>query len=135
MNEICVLRADGIARGNPGPSGIGVVVEFPAGHVVRNITQATGVRTNNEAEYEAAIAGLRAARELKARRVMLMIDSELVTRQLRGEYQVKDAKLRRLHLKAIRLLRCFEQVQIAHVPRAYNRVADHLANDAIAVKG
>ena len=131
MNEICVVRVDGVARGNPGPSGIGIVIEYPAGQVVRQIAEPLGVRTKNEAEYEAAIAGLRAARLLHARSILLMMDSELVARQLRGEYNVKVAKLRRLHVKAIRLIKGFDQVQIAHISRAYNRLADHLANDAI----
>jgi ribonuclease HI len=90
-----------------------------------------GRRTNNEAEYEAAIAGLRAAHALHARQVMLMVDGELVARQLRGEYHVKDSKLKKLHERAVKLIAKFERVQIAHVAREYNRVADQLANHAL----
>ncbi len=131
MNELCIVRVDGAARGNPGPAAIGVVVEWPAGNLAKQIAKPAGLRTNNEAEYEAAIAGLRAANALRARHVMLMMDSELVARQLRGEYQVKDNKLKKLHERALKLIAKFERVQIAHVAREYNRLADQLANHVL----
>src|SRR5712692_11232730 len=76
-----VVRTDGAARGNPGPAGIGVVLEMPAGHVVQRIARAIGHRTNNQAEYEAVIAGLRAAQTLGAQQLTLILDSELVEYQ------------------------------------------------------
>ena len=130
-SRVFIVRTDGAARGNPGPAGIGVVVEQPAGTVVRRIARAIGRRTNNQAEYEAVIAGLRAARELEAQQVTLMLDSELVARQLRGEYKVKDAALKKLFDNARALIRQFERVAIRHVPRRSNAAADTLANEGI----
>ncbi|MBI5877718.1 MAG: ribonuclease HI family protein [Chloroflexi bacterium] len=132
MDELCIVRADGVARGNPGPAAIGVIVEWPAGTVVRQIAEPVGMRTNNEAEYEAVIAGLKAARALRAKQVMLMMDGELVARQLRGEYHVKDAKLKKLHQRATLWIAKFERVQIAFVAREYNRAADQLALHALS---
>lgn len=126
-----VLHTDGAARGNPGPAGIGVVIEMPTGNVMQRIARAIGQRTNNQAEYEAVIAGLRAARELNAQHVSLFLDSQLVARQLRGEYKVKDVALKALFETARELLKQFARVRITYVPRARNLAADKLANEAI----
>lgn len=126
-----VVHTDGAARGNPGPAGIGAVIEMPVGHVVRRIARSIGVRTNNQAEYEAVIAGLRAAQELQAQQVTLMLDSQLVARQLRGVYKVRDAELKKLFETASTLMKSFKRLAVMHVPRARNAAADRLANEGI----
>ncbi|MCA1554152.1 MAG: ribonuclease HI family protein [Chloroflexi bacterium] len=131
MSNEVVLHTDGAARGNPGPAGIGVVVEMPRGQIVQRIARALGKRTNNQAEYEAVLVGLRAAQSLGARQLTLMLDSELVAKQLRGEYRVKDVKLKALFDEAKMLLAQFARVRIVHVPRARNADADKLANEGI----
>jgi ribonuclease HI len=110
---------------------VGVVVERPAGTVLRHISRAIGRRTNNQAEYEGVIAGLRAARELTGRRVLLILDSELVARQLRGENKVHDADLEPLYRAAMALVRQFDDVVIRNVSREQNAAADRLANEGI----
>lgn len=131
MNEVVIVHTDGAARGNPGPAGIGVVIENEAGQVVQRVARAIGRRTNNQAEYEAVIAGLGAAYALKAEQVTLMLDSELVAKQLRGEYKIKNADLERLSRRARSLLQRFARVRIVHVPRGRNADADRLANEGI----
>ncbi len=125
------IYTDGAARGNPGAAGVGVVVENAAGQVVRRIARAIGTRTNNQAEYEAVIAGLITALELGATQITLMLDSELLAKQLRGEYKVKNADLKDLYDRARSLTRQFARVRIVHVPRARNADADKLANKGI----
>ena len=100
MHDLLIVHTDGAARGNPGPAGIGVVIESDTGEVVQRIARAIGRRTNNQAEYEAVIAGLTAAHALQAKQVTLMLDSELVAKQLRGAYRIKNADLKRLSERA-----------------------------------
>ena len=135
MFESLIVHTDGAARGNPGPAGIGVVIESRPGQVVQTIARAIGRRTNNQAEYEAVIAGLRAAQSLEAQQVTLMLDSELVARQLRGEYRVKHPGLKELSDQVAALLRGFAGVRIMHVPRSRNAAADRLANEGIDSAG
>jgi ribonuclease HI len=126
-----VLCVDGASRGNPGPAGIGVVVQTPSGEIIRELGMAIGEATSNVAEYEALILGLREAKSLGADSVSIQTDSQLLHHQLRGQYRVKDEKLvprfRRVH----DLLEEFTTWRITHVPREKNRVADRLANMAI----
>ena len=131
MHDLLIVHTDGAARGNPGPAGIGVVIESDTGEVVQRIARAIGRRTNNQAEYEAVIAGLTAAHALQAKQVTLMLDSELVAKQLRGAYRIKNADLRRLSERAQALLQHFGRVRIVHVPRGRNADADRLANEGV----
>lgn len=125
-----VLYTDGAARGNPGPAGIGVVALRDKEQVF-TISRYIGFATNNMAEYMALIAGLEKAAELAVKEVTVMLDSELVERQMNGAYKVKDSKLKVLHSRASRAVRPFERCSFIHVPRGKNADADRLANEAL----
>jgi ribonuclease HI len=126
-----VLHVDGGARGNPGPAAIGIVLSGTDGTVVEEIAERIGVATNNVAEYRAVVRGLQRARELGAREVELIGDSELVARQLTGAYRVKHPAMKPLHAEATRALEGFERWEIRTVPRAENAEADALVNGAL----
>jgi ribonuclease HI len=126
-----IVSADGAARGNPGPAGMGVVVSDDRGRTVAEVGEGIGEATNNVAEYRAAIEGLRIAAERGARAVVLRSDSRLLVEQLSGRYRVKAPTLQRLHEEARGLLARFGQVTIEHVPREFNSEADRLANKGI----
>jgi ribonuclease HI len=122
------LFADGGSRGNPGPAASAAVLIAPGGDLLEEIGAYLGVATNNVAEWTALLLGLEAASKRGIRRLTVRLDSELVVKQLRGEYRVKHAALQPLHRRAMRLLRAFESVDIGHVPRKQNVVADRLVN-------
>ena len=122
---------DGGARGNPGPAGIGVVITAEDGSVLARANDYIGVATNNAAEYRALLLGLERARELGAREVEVVNDSQLVARQVTGEYRVKKADLRPLHAEALAALGGFDRWSIRSVPREQNVLADELVNEAI----
>ena len=122
------LFADGGSRGNPGPAASAAVLIAPAGELLEEIAAYLGVATNNVAEWTALLLGLEAASKRGIRRLTVRLDSELVVKQLRGEYRVKHAALQPLHRRAMRLLRAFDSVDIGHVPRKQNVVADRLVN-------
>ncbi|MDW5595864.1 ribonuclease HI family protein [Conexibacter stalactiti] len=126
-----VLHVDGGARGNPGPAAIGVVVSTPEGETVEQVAEAIGEATNNVAEYRALLRGLEAARALGAREVEVVGDSELVARQVSGDYRVKHPALRPLHAAALEALAGFDAWTIRTVPRAQNAAADALVNSAL----
>jgi ribonuclease HI len=134
-----ILRADGAARGNPGPGSIGVVLvdatapgaTDPDAAPVATISEALGRTTNNVAEYTAVLRGLELARQLGAREVDLLLDSQLVVEQLTGRWRVRDAKLVLLWTAIRQALAGFERWTARHVPRAENRAADALANAAL----
>jgi ribonuclease HI len=126
-----IIYADGAARGNPGPAGIGVVIEDERGRVLKEVSQFIGRKTNNQAEYMALIQGLEAAAEVQADAVLVRLDSELLVHQLKGEYKVKSPLLKPLKNQAQVLLARYKVVGIEHVERQYNRAADRLANRAI----
>ncbi len=123
-----MLFADGGSRGNPGPAASAAVLLAPGGELVEEIGAYLGIATNNVAEWTALLLGLEAASKRGIRRLKVRLDSELVVKQLRGEYRVKHAGLQPLHQRAMRLLRGFESVDIAHVPREQNVLADRLVN-------
>jgi dinuclear metal center YbgI/SA1388 family protein len=125
------LWIDGGSRGNPGPSAIGVVMKDLSGKVLRTLAKPIGWATNNVAEYRALLAGLSLAREVGAREVEVVADSELLVKQMRGEYQVKNGGLIPLHQEARRVARDFARFTIRHVPREENCVADALVNQAL----
>jgi ribonuclease HI len=128
---LLIVSCDGAARGNPGPAGIGVVVESSRGEVLSTIAEGLGEATNNVAEYTAAREGLRRAAELGATQVLLRSDSELLIKQLTGVYKVKAAHLRDLHREVMREAGRFERVRFEHVPRSRNQEADGLANQGV----
>jgi ribonuclease HI len=125
------LYTDGGARGNPGPAAYGFVLESEDGTVLAAEGEAIGVATNNVAEYNGLIAGLRRALELHVPAVEVVSDSELMVKQMRGEYRVKNEALRGLFLEAAQLAREIGDVQYRHVRRAHNELADRLVNDAL----
>ena len=122
---------DGAARGNPGEAGCGAAICDEQGVVVEELSRYLGHATNNVAEYQALLIGLEALLKSGRKRVRVQSDSQLLVRQLNGEYRVKDEKLRKLFQRAINLLRQFESYRIVHVPREQNKIADRLANKAI----
>lgn len=130
-----VVYCDGGARGNPGPAGIGAAlfVEDGGGGLeeIAAVSEYIGRGTNNEAEYLALIAGLEAALELGVGEIEIRADSELIVRQLSGQYRVKSANLKPLHAKAMSLLGKVDAWSAKHVARELNRRADELVNEAI----
>lgn len=126
-----IVYADGAARGNPGPAAIGVTLQDGTGHTLARISRRLGRTTNNQAEYRAIIAGLEQAVALGAREVMVRSDSELVVNQLNGKYKVKNAALRPLYQEVVQLAGKLNRFSIAYIPRAQNRQADALANEAL----
>ena len=126
-----VLHTDGGARGNPGPAGIGVVLRDPNGEVIGEIAEGIGEATNNVAEYSALIAGLEMALAKGVTEIEVYMDSELVISQLKGEWKIKNDRLRSLAVKARALLNRFEQKSLQHVRRELNSDADKLANQGM----
>jgi ribonuclease HI len=126
-----VVHVDGGARGNPGPAAAGAVVSEPGGEVLDEATELLGVASNNVAEYRGLLLGLARARALGATEVEVVNDSELVAKQVNGQYKVKHAAMRPLYLEAMEALRGFEAWSIRSVPRAQNAGADALVNQAL----
>jgi probable phosphoglycerate mutase len=126
-----VLNTDGGARGNPGPAGIGVVLKDADGIVIDEIAQPIGVTTNNVAEYEALIAGLKLALDHNVTELDIYVDSELVASQLEGKWKIKNERLRGLAVTARALMGRFDKTTIRHVRRSQNTHADRLANQAM----
>jgi len=124
------IYIDGASKGNPGPAGIGVII-IDAGQVVRNISVYLGHATNNYAEYTALIHALQEALLLKAEKIVINTDSELVCRQINGLYKVRSAEIMALYLQAKRLIPAFKEVSVRHIPRENNKGADKLANQAV----
>ena len=122
------LHTDGGARGNPGPAGIGVVLTDPNGNVLEERYAGIGSATNNVAEYSALIAGLELAREKGVTDLEVALDSELVVSQVKGEWKIRNDRLRQLAVRARSLLDRFDSVTITHVRRKHNAHADQLAN-------
>jgi len=129
--DTVIIHSDGASRNNPGHAAIGVVITDVGGQVLGTISRCIGITTNNQAEYRALIAGLEAALRMGADEVRVKVDSELVVKQLQGQYRVKNADLKPLYLKVATLLSSFKKYSLAHVPRAQNREADRLANLAL----
>ena len=123
--------SDGAARGNPGPAGAGAVLTDASGRVLARLGRYLGSQTNNVAEYQGLLLGLRHAQELGAREIEVRADSQLMIRQLQGRYQVKHPGLKPLHAEALRLLGTFQKVQLEHIPREENSLADEMSNRAI----
>src|SRR4051812_21691792 len=135
MDELLTLQFDGGSRGNPGPAGIGVVVSAADGTPIVTLGRFIGRATNNAAEYRALIVALKEAKRLGARRIVVRGDSELIIKQMRGEYRVKHPDLRPLYEEAQDLLSHFDETKIEHNLRHHNTLADRLANLAMDRKG
>jgi ribonuclease H / adenosylcobalamin/alpha-ribazole phosphatase len=130
------LSTDGGARGNPGPAAFGYVLETDDGTVLAAHGEAIGVATNNVAEYRALVAGLEKAAELGVDELEVVSDSELLVKQMRGEYRVKNATLAELNDAAARLARRIGRVSYRAVRREHNELADRLVNEALdAISG
>ena len=135
MTDTITVNFDGGSRGNPGPAGIGVVLSAEDGTSLVTRGKYIGTATNNTAEYLALILGLRQAAELGAKKIVIRGDSELVIKQMRGEYRVKNPALKQLFDQAQDLLEPFESVKFEHNLRHHNSLADRLANLAMNRKG
>jgi ribonuclease HI len=128
------LFTDGAARGNPGPAGAGAVIISPDGHVVAKVGKYLGETTSNVAEYTGLILGLKRAKAMGLRELEVLADSELIVKQLSGEYQVKADHLRPLHDEAKALLAGFDKIDLRHIPREENEAADEMSNRAIDLR-
>lgn len=126
-----ILYIDGASRGNPGQAGAGVSIRNPRGEKVVEVSRYLGYRTNNEAEYEALLLGLKEAKQIGAKLLRIYTDSELIEKQLKGIYRVKEIRLKRLYQNVLKLLGEFSRVKIEAIPREENKEADLLANRAI----
>jgi ribonuclease HI len=125
------LYCDGASRGNPGPAGAGVLILGQGEQRLLELNRFLGAATNNEAEYQALIMGLQAAGDLGADRLRICLDSELVVKQVRGEYRVRNNRLQRLYGEVMAHLKHFNDYVIVHIGRELNQQADRLANEAI----
>ncbi len=131
MAATWTVYTDGASRGNPGPASIGAVVYNASGDEVHTVSRRLGRATNNEAEYQAVIAGLEAALGLGGGSVDLRMDSQLIVRQLEFRYRVRNARLRPFFERILELKRQFDSFTVTHVPREQNKRADQLANLAL----
>lgn len=126
-----IIHSDGASSGNPGPAAIGATIKDEQGRRLASIARRIGRTTNNQAEYRAVIAALEEAIRLGAREVELNVDSELIARQIKGTYRVKNAALKPLYQRAKQLQSHLESCVINHIPRQQNQEADRLANSAL----
>jgi ribonuclease HI len=126
-----VAHSDGGARGNPGPAGFGVVIQDESGRKVASLSEYLGHQTNNFAEYQGLIAALEYAIEHGPKALKLISDSELLVRQIKGIYKVKNATLQDLHARAKELIAQLDWFSIGHALREHNQEADRLANEAM----
>jgi len=126
-----VAHSDGGARGNPGPAGYGVVIKDESGRKVAALSEYLGHQTNNFAEYQGLIAALEYALKHGPKALKLISDSELLVRQIKGIYKVKNATLQDLHARAKELIKQLDWFSIGHALREHNQEADRLANEAM----
>ena len=123
------VYVDGSSLGNPGPAGIGIVIERP-GHESLRMGEHVGETTNNAAEYRALVRGLEECERLRVSRPLFLMDSELVFKQMRGEYRVKHGNLLALYGRAQELVKSFEKVGMRRIDRKRNKIANNLAQNA-----
>jgi ribonuclease HI len=126
-----IIYCDGAARGNPGPAGAGALILGDDGSVIFELSKYLGETTNNQAEYQALIMALEEARKQGVDDVQIYSDSELMVRQIKGEYRVKNGGLKELFKLTLRKLQTFKKYSIDYLPREKNSIADALANRAI----
>ncbi len=136
MDKI-IINIDGGSRGNPGPAALGVSVRSSRGEVIKEYGQCIGIATNNEAEYQALVFALKKVKTLfgkeKAKNLPLELksDSELLVSQMTGKYKIKEPKIQQLFLKAWNLKVEFNNIEFSAIPRAENKQADRLVNEAL----
>lgn len=128
------LYTDGASRGNPGDSGAGIILKDSKGTTLKKIRKYLGRGTNNQAEYNALLLGLNLAKGAGAKKLNVYLDSELVVKQVRGEYRVKNSEIKPLHQNVMKMIQAFDKIDILHIPREINGEADLLANQAIDLK-
>ncbi|SCX91692.1 ribonuclease HI family protein [Alkaliphilus peptidifermentans] len=126
-----IIYTDGGSRGNPGEAGIGIAIEDEQGNIIKEISQYIGKQTNNVAEYKALSRGLEVALDMGVKDIVCYLDSELVVKQIKGEYKVKNEGLIPIYNMIMPLINKFEAFDIKHIRREYNKKADKLANDAM----
>jgi len=131
MSKVITIYTDGGARGNPGPAAIGVVIKDEKGKIMKQYAEYIGEATNNQAEYQALIKGLELAQEFKPQQVYCFLDSELVTKQMKQEYKVKDQDLQSLFVKVWNNALKFPKVSYQHISRNLNKEADALLNQEL----
>ena len=135
----CDVYIDGASRGNPGPAGVGVVFMGEAtaegAKPLREFSKYLGETTNNVAEYLALVYALQEALQAGYAALTVKTDSELLARQVNGQYRVRDGQLRLLHDLALHLVQGFRQCRVEHIPRTENRLADRLAGQAVTRSG
>ena len=129
--DLIVVNVDGASKGNPGESGIGVAIFDKDLNLINEACDYLGVATNNVAEYKALILGIKLSTKYNAKRVLFKADSELMVKQIKGEYRVKNAQLKLLFTEAQGLLKKLPNWKIMHVPREENKEADLLANKGV----
>lgn len=129
--DLIVVNVDGASKGNPGESGIGVAIFDKDSNLINEACDYLGVATNNVAEYRALILGIKLSTKYNAKRVLFKADSELMVKQIKGEYRVKNAQLKLLFTEAQSLLKKLSNWKIMHVPREENKEADLLANKGV----
>ena len=128
------MYSDGGSRGNPGEAGIGVHIEDENGEVLRELSQFIGIQTNNIAEYKALGRGLEAALDMGITEISCLLDSELVVKQIKGEYKVKNEGIIPMYNMIMPLTKKFQRFEIQHIRRELNKKADALANKAMDMK-
>ncbi|QUH21003.1 ribonuclease HI family protein [Alkaliphilus sp. B6464] len=129
-----IIYTDGGSRGNPGIAGIGILIEDKDGNVIREISQYVGEQTNNVAEYKALSRGLEAALDIGIEKLTCYLDSELVVKQIKGEYKVKNERMIPMYNMVMPLVKKFKSFEIIHIRRELNKRADQLANEAMDKK-
>lgn len=125
-----IINTDGGSRNNPGPAGIGIVFSDESGEVVAKFKEYIGEATNNVAEYSALIYALKKAKDFEAEEIECRLDSELIVKQLNGEYKVKDPGMKNLYAQVQDLI-FFKPIKFVHVRREFNKLADKLVNEAV----
>lgn len=130
LDSSLTMYVDGASSGNPGPAGIGIVIFDQDGRQIGKLSDYIGTRTNNYAEYTALIRALKIAIYFKASVVRIRTDSELVVKQMSGEYKVKNDQIKKLYEQAVSLIKSIKTCKIEHIPRGQNEKADYLAKKA-----
>ena len=130
-----IIYCDGGSRGNPGPAGLGAVIYDEDKNILFEISEYLGVTTNNQAEYKGVLQAIKKAKELKAKELTFYLDSELIVKQMNGQYRVKNRDLIPLYMKIRKYVLEFQKVEFNHVRREYNKEADALANMAMDEHG
>lgn len=125
------VYVDGASRGNPGDAGIGIVMLDENGNVIKEMSDYIGQTTNNIAEYTALVTALKEAIEVGCEEIEVFSDSELMVKQINGQYQIKNEGIKRLYSQVSQLMKEFKSFSINHVKREFNRRADELANEGI----